>query len=184
MIDGAVHAFYSLARAELLEMVKEMISLREATTDKPLGSLAVNPLLTSEGLLGNASTLMKQLVLKYAGPSNLTRFTTFVPMSLATGWSFQGFDVENGRASMMVIPTLPDDARSVTFFAGFAPGKLLSALVFPPPKKKGSKVRVEDTAAAAPREPKGTVEPQASPARGGRTLVNKPIDWATLLRRV
>jgi hypothetical protein len=53
----------------------------------------------------------------------------------------------------------------------------------PPPNKRKPRVRVEDTAAAAPREPAPPIEPTGS-VRGGLALVNKPLDWASLLRRV
>lgn len=120
-VDGAVHAFYSLTRAELVELVNAMIALRRAEKgDAKLGALAVNPMLKEQGLLGNVGKAMKALILKYAGKANLTRFTLMSPATLATSWTFTGFDVSGATATMMTIPAL-DGSSIVTFFAGFGP---------------------------------------------------------------
>jgi hypothetical protein len=120
-IDGAVHAFYSLTRDELVSLVKDVIALRQHESSKAsLGPLAVHPVLESQGLLKGEAKGLHDLILKHAGQKNLVRFTKFNPANLATRWDFGGFDVESGRAKPMVIPTLPDTTTTVSFFAGFS----------------------------------------------------------------
>jgi hypothetical protein len=84
-----------------------------------MGPLAPHPLLVSQGLDGAFGKALKKVILKYAGASNLTRFTHFMGANLSTSWSFVGFDVEGGATTPMVIPTLPGSATAVDFFIGF-----------------------------------------------------------------
>jgi hypothetical protein len=119
-IDGAVHAFYSLTRPELIEIVKEVVALRQRESRRPnLGPLAVHPILASQGLLGSEAKGLRNIILAHAGQKNLVRFTKFSPGNLRTRWDFGGFDVANGRSKAMVIPTLPGQATGVFFFSGF-----------------------------------------------------------------
>jgi hypothetical protein len=120
-VDGAVHAFYSLSRSDLTQIVKDVMALRVAnkkTTD--LGALAPHPLMVSQGLDGAYAQGITKIVLAHAGTSNFIRFTAFVSKNLQTSWDFFGFDVSGTKATPMVIPTLPGSATRVNFFAGFA----------------------------------------------------------------
>ncbi len=118
--DGAVHAFYSLTREELVALVKAIVALRTSERRaEQLGALAVHPIVAAQGLAGSFARGLREIVLAYSGAKNFTRFTTFSPQNLATSWVFSGFDVEGSQATPMVIPTLPDETTSVTFFAGF-----------------------------------------------------------------
>jgi hypothetical protein len=118
--DGAVHAFYSLTRDELVALVGEISDLRKANGGtKDLGPVAVHPILAKQGLLGAEAKGLNAIVLKYAGEKNLTRFTTFLSQNLATKWTFEGFDVASNKTTPMVIPTLPNNSTSDMFFVGF-----------------------------------------------------------------
>jgi hypothetical protein len=119
-VDGAVHAFYSLSRPELTQIIKDIGTLRAAskkTTD--LGPLAPHPLLASQGLDGAYGQGLTKIVLAHAGAKNLIRFTAFISKNLQTSWDFFGFDVAGGTTKPMVIPTLPKQTTRVNFFAGF-----------------------------------------------------------------
>jgi hypothetical protein len=120
-VDGAVHAFYTLTRAELLALTQSVIALRRTQSgDRNLGPLAPHPTVVTQGLLGAEGVGLRALILKYAGQSNLTRFTHFAPQGLATSWTFTGFDVVQGRATAMAVPELSSASTSVLFFAGFS----------------------------------------------------------------
>lgn len=120
-IDGAVHAFYSLTRAELTQTLQEIIALRIANKQTTsMGALRPHPLLVKQGLDGAFGQGLQKIILAHAGAGKLTRFTHFSSGNLATSWTFQGFDVKNGDTTPMLIPTLPSDATNVRFFAGFA----------------------------------------------------------------
>ena len=135
-VDGAVHAFYSLSREELVGVVGELVALRtKENGTKTLGALAVHPLLASQGLLGNEAKGLAKILTSHAGTKNLVRFTIFTPGNLATRWDFRGFDVAQGKtAQPMIIPTLPAQTTDVSFFAGF--GSDLAGGFTPPTKAK------------------------------------------------
>ena len=123
--DGAVHAFYSLSRADLTAAIREVIALRNANGQKTaMGGLAPHPLLVKQGINGAFGQGLSEILLKYASAKNLTRFTHFQSANLNTAWTFAGFDLTKSgstlKAKAMIIPTLPQSATSVEFFAGFA----------------------------------------------------------------
>ncbi len=120
-LDGGVHAFFRLTRTDLTALVKELVAARKSQPngDKFLGPLNVHPLLAMQGLTGDEAKKLRSIVLKYAGESNLIRFTVFTPANGATSWSFSGFDVKAKKTTAMEIPTLPPQTNSVTFFRGF-----------------------------------------------------------------
>jgi Pyruvate/2-oxoacid:ferredoxin oxidoreductase delta subunit len=98
----------------------EVVAIREANSGTAdLGALAVNPTILKQGLLGNEATALNQAISKYAGESRLTRFTVFQAQSDASDWHFMGFDVNNGTATPMVIPTLAANATAVDFSDDF-----------------------------------------------------------------
>jgi hypothetical protein len=119
-VDGAVHAFYSLDRDELLGLVKDIVALRqEQQPSLASGPLMIHPILASQGLLGAEAKGLRALVLKHAGAQNLVQFTKFTPGNLNTRWDFAGFTVASGRFSPMDIPTLAPHTTGVSFFSGF-----------------------------------------------------------------
>ncbi len=120
-LDGGVHAFYSLSRDELTALVDDVIALRKKQGGaKDLGALAVHPLVAKQGLLGGEAKGLEALVLAHAGTKNLTRFTIFQSTNLQTVWTFQGYDIANGKSAPMSIPTLPKNTTSVQYFVGFS----------------------------------------------------------------
>jgi hypothetical protein len=114
--DGAIHAFYKLTREELRSALDEVAAARG---NKELGPLQAHPLVVEQGLLGAESKALQAIVKKHASTKNLFRFTAFVSGNLQTVWHFNGFDIANGKATPMEIPTLPAGTTNVTYFAGF-----------------------------------------------------------------
>ena len=120
-IDGAVHAFYRVDRAELTKAIREVIDLRKANGQtKTLGPLAPHPLIVKQGLAGAFAQGLAKIILAHCGADNLIRFTHFQSANLQTVWNFSGFDIASGKATPMVVPTLPAKSTSSSFFAGFA----------------------------------------------------------------
>jgi hypothetical protein len=124
-VDGAVHAFYRLTRAQLTDAIREVIALRRAQGQTTaMGPLAPHPLLVKQGLDGAFGQGLNDIVQKYASAANLIRFTHFQSGNLQTTWSFAGFDVatsgSTAKSTAMVVPTLPNKATGVEFFEGFA----------------------------------------------------------------
>ncbi len=121
-VDSAVHAFYLLTRDELVAMVTEIKSLRAASGSGAidLGPLAVHPIATREGATGPFMAGLTKLVLAHAGEANFFRFTRIQIGNANRTWIFSGFDVASGKSTGMIVPKVPGDATSVTFFQGFA----------------------------------------------------------------
>ena len=116
-VDGAVHAFYRVTRAELT------IALRKANGQTTaMGPLAPHPLLVGQGLDGAFGKGLRAIVLSHASSKNLVRFTHFQSSNLQTVWGFAGFDVlgtTTQTTKMMEVPTLPSHGTSSSFFQGF-----------------------------------------------------------------
>ena len=120
-IDGAVHVFYRLSREQLVAAIKDIVALRKANGQHTaMGPLAPHPLIVKQGEDGAFAQGLNQIILKYASPANLIRFTHFQSSNLQTVWGFSGFDVNGSTATPMVIPNLPSHATTVSFFQGFA----------------------------------------------------------------
>lgn len=120
-VDGAVHAFYRVSRAELLAAIKEVVAARKANGQTTaMGALKPHPLLVKQGVDGAFATDLGKIVLKYATPAKLIRFTHFLSSNLQTVWNFSGFDVTSPTVTKpMVIPTVPSSGTTVGFFQGF-----------------------------------------------------------------
>jgi hypothetical protein len=163
-IDGAVHAFYRVSRADLVAALREVIALRRAQGQtKSMGPLAPHPLLVKQGVAGAYSAKLGAIVTKYVGAENLMRFTHVASSNLQTSWTFAGFDVAGGKTTPMAIAGLAPHTTSINFFAGFAApmaGKLsapttttddLALLVDVTAAKAASKAKAKAAYAAALR---------------------------------
>jgi hypothetical protein len=114
--DSAIHAFYNLSRAELVTLLKDIVAARKANGgSQDLGPLAPHPLVVKQGLLGAENTALRAAILKHAGTKTLSRFTEFASGGTHFFWTFKGFDIANGEATEMVIPTLPANGTTETF---------------------------------------------------------------------
>lgn len=115
-VDGAIHAFYRLTRAQLLTLTEAII---DARGDMANGPLAVHPKLVAEGMQGPFAQKLNTLMKQYATVDNLFRFTIFTPDAGEISWDFRGFDLAKGVATPMAIPTISGDR--VLFTTGFSP---------------------------------------------------------------
>ena len=120
-IDGAVHVFFRLDRDQLKSAISEIVALRKANGQTTaMGPLQPHPLIVKQGIDGSFAQDLNKIILKYASPSNLIRFTHFQSANLQTVWNFSGFDVDGSSTTPMVIPNIPDSGTGVGFFQGFA----------------------------------------------------------------
>lgn len=118
--DSALHLFYSITRDELLDVVRAVGGRRQSLKPgEKLGKLQPHPLMVEQGLTGSMSRGVRDAVLAHAGSENLIRVTR---MSESNGpfWDFSGFDIADGKAVPMAIPTLPPEAQKQTFVRGFS----------------------------------------------------------------
>ncbi len=96
--DSALHLFYHLDDADLAAVVAELRRLRTLAPEVHDAPLDVHAGLAAQGLDGAYGKGLRDLLLKYAGESNLTRMT-FLLRSPAPGeeWFFGGFGLVGGR---------------------------------------------------------------------------------------
>jgi hypothetical protein len=124
--DAAVHAFYSITRAQLLEAVDELVAARVADVGSgDLGPLAPNVVIASEGFGGKLAQAYNSIITKYAGTTNFVRFTNFILEELVAEtpgqdppdggqfWTMNGFDIADGSATAMDIASLPAGTTDV-----------------------------------------------------------------------
>lgn len=167
--DDAVHAFYSITRAELEAAVGKMIALRtKKVGEKRLGALGPHPLLkTTGGDLDVATAAeVEGLVTSLAGPKNLVQFTQFATSAGGLAWNFSGFDTATG--AFMPIPGLPAARNTrVAFFAGFETGTLSGEPAFNP----ASEATGTDNLQALGNETSATAVGAATRAQGFQAML-------------
>jgi hypothetical protein len=107
--DAAVHAFYSIDRAELTQVAKEILAARRGTAGSRRTALGVHPLIEAQGLSGTFATDVRAVLVKHAGKENLSRVTFMTREPSRQGqWKFGGFDIVGARHTKMKIATLGD----------------------------------------------------------------------------
>jgi hypothetical protein len=113
--DGGVHVIYEVGEAELVVMMKQLLTLRKAHGDLTATRLEVHPILAKQGLGGAFAKGLKDILLEHLGAARISRITTFDHnMDLdGDGWTFQMFDGQAGVVSRKKIPTLDVDSMIV-----------------------------------------------------------------------
>nr|HEX4316708.1 hypothetical protein [Kofleriaceae bacterium] len=120
--DSALHVFYRLDRAELLDLVSSIAELRAQSIDGRLGGLAPHPLMVRDGMSGAFAVGVRALILAHAGEQNLTRLTQFSSSNDGFDWAFSGADVSDAASATltaMQIPSLAGSATQQSFFRDF-----------------------------------------------------------------
>lgn len=112
--DGAVHVIYDLAEAELVILMKQILTLKRANGNLASKTLEPHPILSSQGLDGAFATGLKAILLEHLGADRIARVTVFDhnldPDS--DGWTFSTFD-RDGKLTAKKIPTLTLEAQTV-----------------------------------------------------------------------
>ncbi len=116
--DSALHAFYELSRAEVLELAQGLARLRAGRG--ALGPLQPHPVIVAEGLGGPANQALQQWVLRYAGRGTLRRVAKLSTTTPGFGWSFSNHDVDVSGPTITNLPIATVAAMSQNFFRGFA----------------------------------------------------------------
>jgi len=107
MDDGAVHAFYSLSRPEVLSLLDTIVVARRASGASVTGPLGVHPAVVRQGMQGNFARKVMAKVIALAGTTNLTRVTFFSrEVGRPKQWTFGQFSVSTGTPSRLTIQTV------------------------------------------------------------------------------
>lgn len=75
--DGGVHVIYDVPDAELVTMLKQILTLKKANGDLALHELAPHPILAAQGLGGGFATGLRGILLEHIGDARIGRVTFF-----------------------------------------------------------------------------------------------------------
>lgn len=111
--DAAIHTFYLLSDTQWSELLKSLQTLKKTfainTQDLALG---VHPTLANKHTQIPFQKALNELIHKYCGNQNITRYTFMRLQQKDLWWMFGGFDLVNGKWEKMKIPrvqSLVDD---------------------------------------------------------------------------
>ena len=106
--DGALHVAYDVPEAELVVMVKQILTLKAAEGNLGSQILEPHPILVKQGLEGNFAKGLRGIVLEHLGGNRIARITSFDhnmdPDS--DGWTFQVFDSVSGTLTRKDVPKI------------------------------------------------------------------------------
>lgn len=106
--DGALHVVYDVPEAELVVMMKQLLTLKQAQGGLALDELGPHPILVKQGLGGAFAKGLRAIVLEHLGEARIGRITSFDhnfdPDS--DGWLFAIFDRISGVLTAKTIPLL------------------------------------------------------------------------------
>lgn len=75
--DGGVHVMYDVPDAELVSMMKEILTLKKANGDASVDTLGPHPILASQGPNGTFAAGLRKIVRFHLGADRATRITFF-----------------------------------------------------------------------------------------------------------
>jgi hypothetical protein len=115
--DGAIHVMYDVGDAELVTMMKEILTLKLANGDVGADKLGPHPILKTQGLGGAFAQGFRNIVLSHLGEDRIGRITVFDhnfdPDS--DGWTFELFERDGAGLTQGGIAAVPD-VQSQTVF--------------------------------------------------------------------
>ena len=111
--DGGIHVMYDVPDAELVVMMKQILTLKKANGDLALHELAPHPILATQGLGGAFAQGLRAIVLEHVGGARIGRITffdhNFDPDG--DGWSFGIFDRMGATFTAGEIPVLKGQSQ-------------------------------------------------------------------------
>jgi hypothetical protein len=75
--DGAIHVMYDVDGSELMTMMKEILTLKQANGNQSLLELAPHPILAAQGLGGGFAQGLRNILLSHLGEDRIRRITMF-----------------------------------------------------------------------------------------------------------
>lgn len=120
--DGALHVVYDVEEAELLVMLKQILTLKKANGDVGLQLLAPHPILAEQGLSGAFAQGLRDIVLEHVGADRIARVTFFDHRNTEIDdWTFGVFE----RATPvfpLLAATIPTTDSTTQTFSGSGTG--------------------------------------------------------------
>jgi hypothetical protein len=118
--DDALHVFYDLPKQDFDALVSELGKIsRSVPKDLPLG---VHPLLKEQGTQGAYAKALKATLFSRIGASRISRVTAMEMTFIAGGWSFRGFEFDQGSNPTPIgIVGSTEHEQEVTGFGSISP---------------------------------------------------------------
>lgn len=150
--DASLHSFYDLSRDDFSQLIREVAELKKTKTEKneflPLG---INPFIKADGLNGEYSKKLFQIVTNYIGDSNLTRVTFMQLFMNEMVWMFGGLDIANGEVTPIQIARLRTNSQLFGNSASPRPFWFLGGMNPEPTEEENLNILVKDSRILAPQ---------------------------------
>ena len=111
IFDASIHAIYPLDDATFMQLLRDLLALRNANGGFAAQPLGVHPIMAREGLAGAFASATNDLVLRYGGADNLHKVTFITidePTPDARGgevWTFGAVEHSDAGWESLEIPT-------------------------------------------------------------------------------
>jgi hypothetical protein len=107
--DGAVHVTYDVPEADLVTMMKQILTLKKANGDLALLDLAPHPILANQGLVGPFAKGLRAVLLEHLGANRMARVTIFDHNfgPDRDGWNFTIHERSGATFVRKTIPAFP-----------------------------------------------------------------------------
>ncbi len=132
--DGGLHVTYDVSDAELVVMMKQILTLKKDNGDLALQELAPHPILTGQGLGGPFARGLRAILLEHLGDTRIGRVTffdhNFDPDS--DGWTFGILERSGGTLTAGTIPLTQSPTTTVAGTSVKGPMAESSAFLFSP----------------------------------------------------
>lgn len=101
--DVTVHTFYEMDGATFKSMAIDIVKAR-GTASLGDGAIDVHPIMKAEGSPGAFASAIREIVLRYAGASNLVKVTFLGLRGGGIGWQMGGVDFVGTKATDITVP--------------------------------------------------------------------------------
>ena len=133
--DGGVHVTYDVPDAELVTMMKQILTLKKANGDLATQELGLHPILAAQGVGGAFAQGLRTILLAHLGEARIGRVTAFDHnfVTDGDGWTFGIFDRSGATLTRGKIPFVEGGQETVGGTSTEVPLGDSSAFIFPHP---------------------------------------------------
>jgi hypothetical protein len=111
--DGALHLFYAIDRDRVSALARDLRTLKALAPASAGNQLAPHPVIAMQGLDGAYATMLKQIVLRYAGAARLTRIARMKNQAAGMAWDFELFTRDAAGLQRQTIPRIDAGLQEV-----------------------------------------------------------------------